>query len=55
MVDSIKVHCKTKESFGWPEDPHETAAQGTDVPHEVGSPSRPTDQAEYVDVSMCEP
>ena len=23
MVDSIKVYCKTKESFGWPDDPQE--------------------------------
>lgn len=23
MVDSIKVYAKTKEVFGWPDDPHE--------------------------------
>lgn len=23
MVDSIKVYARTKEVFGWPDDPHE--------------------------------
>ena len=26
MLDSLKVYCKTKESFGWPDDAHEEIA-----------------------------
>lgn len=26
MVDSMKVYTKTKEVFGWPDDPHEEFA-----------------------------
>ena len=33
MIDSIKVFCKTKETFGWPEDVQESAGQPVDVQH----------------------
>ena len=35
MVDSIKVFTKTKEAFGWPEEPDEFQEQSTPKPAAV--------------------
>ncbi|XP_051158982.1 E3 ubiquitin-protein ligase UBR4 isoform X2 [Leptopilina boulardi] len=39
MVDSIKVYGKTKDAFGWPEEPEEIpAGQSTSAPATTGAP-----------------
>ena len=55
MIDSIKVYCKTKENFGWPEDANEAAAQGTDQTPETRPVTRSTETSGHLDISRTEP
>ena len=55
MIDSIKVYCKTKENFGWPEDANEAATQGTDQTPETRPVTRSTETSGHIDISRTEP
>ena len=56
MIDSIKVFCKTKENFGWPEDVQESAGQPVDVQHPAAPSVRAiSESTDAHDSSKSEP
>ena len=55
MIDSIKVYCKTKESFGWPEDAQESTGQPVDVHHPTAAVVASGELNESTDASKSEP
>ncbi len=48
MVDSIKVYSKTKEAFGWPDDPPDDfpSATGTNLPSSTSA--SPANESESI-------
>ena len=55
MIDSIKIYCKTKENFGWPEDVHETTGQPADLHHPTPSVIATNETDVGYDPSKSEP